>query len=54
MKGALTVPINAPPAADRPGPPREIGRVTISIEVPKGDDEVPVDLGEIAAEVKRP
>ena len=48
----LTVTIDAPAAAERPGPVQELGVVKVPVEVLKGDDDVPVDLGEIAAEVK--
>ena len=48
----LTITIDAPPASDRPGPVKELGRVKVPINVPEGDDDVPVDLGEIEAEVK--
>jgi protocatechuate 3,4-dioxygenase beta subunit len=48
----LNVTIDAPPAADRPGPIRELGRLRLPVNVPEGKDSEPVDLGEIAAEVK--
>lgn len=48
----LTVTIDAPPASERPGPVEELGRVKVPVDVPEGDDGAPVDLGEIAAEVK--
>jgi hypothetical protein len=48
----LTVTIDAPPELDQPGLARELGRVRVPVTVPKGDDDVPVDLGKIEAEVK--
>ena len=48
----LTVTIDAPPSADRPGPTRELGQVKVPVDVPEGDADAPVDLGEIPAEVK--
>ena len=48
----LTVTIDAPAVPDRPGPVEELGRVKVPVDVPEGDDDVPVDLGEIKAEVK--
>jgi len=48
----LTVTIDPPPASDRPGPVNELGRVKVPVDIPEGADDVPVDLGEIDAEVK--
>ena len=48
----LTVTIDAPLGLNRPGPARELGRVKVPVDVPKGDDDVPIDLGEIKADVK--
>ena len=48
----LTVTIDAPLGLNRPGPAGELGRVKVPVDVPKGDDDVPVDLGEIKADVK--
>jgi RNA polymerase sigma factor (sigma-70 family) len=48
----LTVTIDAPLGLNRPGPVQELGRVKVPVEVPKGDDDVPIDLGEIKADVK--
>ena len=48
----LTVTIDAPPVLNRPGAVEELGRVKVLIDVPKGGDDVPVDLGEIKADVK--
>ncbi len=48
----LTVTIDAPPVPGRAEPPRELGKVKIPAEVPPGSDDVPVDLGDIKAEVK--
>jgi beta-lactamase regulating signal transducer with metallopeptidase domain len=50
----LTVTIDAPPELDRPGPVNEFGRVRVPVDVPEGDSDVPVDLGEIAATVEKP
>jgi Carboxypeptidase regulatory-like domain len=47
----LSVTIDAPPAADKPGPAQELGRVKVSVEVPAGDEDLPVDLGEIVGSV---
>jgi hypothetical protein len=47
----LTVTIDAPPVPNQPGPAEERGRVKLQIEVPQGSDDVPVELGEIKAEV---
>ncbi len=48
----LTVTIDAPPVLNRPGPVKELGQVKVPVYVAEGDDDVPVDLGEIPAEVK--
>ena len=48
----LTVTIDAPPSAERPGPTQELGQVKVPVDVPEGDADAPVDLGEIPAEVK--
>jgi hypothetical protein len=48
----LTVTIDAPPVPGRAEPPRELGKVKLPAEVPPGSDDVPVDLGDIKAEVK--
>jgi len=48
----LTVTIDAPPALDRPGAVQERGRVKVPVDVPAGDGDAPIDLGEIAATVK--
>jgi len=48
----LTVTIDAPLGLNRPGLGGELGRVKIPVDVPKGDDDVPIDLGEIKADVK--
>ncbi|SIN77483.1 hypothetical protein SAMN05444166_0771 [Singulisphaera sp. GP187] len=48
----LTVTIDAPPVSNQPGPGNELGRVKVFVDVPEGDDDAPVNLGEIEAEVK--
>jgi hypothetical protein len=48
----LTVTIDALTAPDRPGPVEEVGRVKVPVDVPQGRDDVPVELGEVKAEVK--
>lgn len=48
----LTVTIDAPPVPNRPGPAQELGRVTVPVNVPEGDADTPIDLGEVPAEVK--
>ncbi len=48
----LTVTIDAPPVPDRAAPPEELGQVKVPVEVPPGNDDAPVDLGEIKAEVE--
>ncbi len=50
----LTVTIDAPPVLDRPGPVRALGRVRVPVDIPEGDSDAPVDLGEIAATVEKP
>ncbi len=47
----LTVTIDAPPVPNRAAPPEELGQVKVPVEVPPGNDDVPIDLGEIKAEV---
>jgi hypothetical protein len=48
----LTVTIDPLATQGRPGLFAELGRVKVPVAVPEGDDDAPVDLGEIAAEVK--
>jgi beta-lactamase regulating signal transducer with metallopeptidase domain len=48
----LTFTIDAPPDLDNPGLAKVLGQVTVPVEVPEGDADVPVDLGEIPAEVQ--
>ncbi|HZW33782.1 MAG TPA: carboxypeptidase-like regulatory domain-containing protein, partial [Isosphaeraceae bacterium] len=48
----LTVTIDAPPASDRPGPVQALGQVKVPVAVPQGDDDLPVDLGTIEAEIQ--
>jgi RNA polymerase sigma factor (sigma-70 family) len=47
----LTVTIDPPAVPNRPGPVQEIGQVKVPVEVVQGPDDVPVELGEIKAEV---
>jgi hypothetical protein len=47
----LTIPIDAPPDRDRPGPVKELYRVQVPVVVPEGGGDAPVDLGEIEAQV---
>jgi protocatechuate 3,4-dioxygenase beta subunit len=48
----LTVMIDAPRGLNRPGMVEELGRVKVPVHVPEGSDDVPIDLGEIKAEIK--
>jgi hypothetical protein len=48
----LTVTIDAPRGLERPAMPEELGRVTVSVDVPEGNDDAPVDLGEIKADIR--
>lgn len=47
----LTVTVDAPPVRDQPGPAKELGRVKVNVDVPKGNDGKPVDLGQIVAHI---
>ncbi len=49
----LTITIDGPPALDRPGPVTALGRVKVPIDVPEGDADAPVDLGDIEAKVEK-
>jgi beta-lactamase regulating signal transducer with metallopeptidase domain len=48
----LTVTIDAPLKLNGPGLVQALGSVKVPVDVPKGDDDVPIDLGEIKADVK--
>ncbi len=48
----LTVTIDVPMNPNRPAMGRELGQVKAPVNVPNGSDDVPVDLGEIRAEVR--
>ncbi len=50
----LAVRIDPPPAPDARAQARELGLVIISVDIPEGDKDVPVDLGEIEAKEPRP
>ncbi len=47
----LTVPVDPLRTPDARGLARELGNVMISVHVPEGDEEVPIDLGEIEAKL---
>ena len=47
----LTVTIDAPLGLNERAPARELGRVKVPVDVPEGNDDAPVDLGEIPAAV---
>jgi hypothetical protein len=50
----LTVTLDPSTTQGRPGLVAELGGVKVPVAVPERDDDAPVDLGEIAAEVKGP
>ncbi len=48
----LNITIDSPPVQGRPGAAEALASVKVVLNVPEGDDDVPVDIGDIEAEVK--